>query len=269
MLIIDTHVHVGDTWEEPIETMLYQMEANGVSHAVLAQLNGHYDNTYILDCVKRHPGRFKAIILLDPLDKSRAKTLEHLKKQGASGMRINLRDEWDNEDVAFKAAGELGMIVSAIGNSTNFASAKFKKLLDNFPNTQFCLEHMGRSAKPGVDFAEPPHDGFKDSLECAKWPNTAIKVPGLGEIVKRPSRFPAGAGTLPFSEVKIPPLYDMAKEAYGVKLMMWASNFPPCAALEGYRHALQWVREYPGFQNGDDIEWIMGKTAAKYWGFSS
>jgi predicted TIM-barrel fold metal-dependent hydrolase len=49
--------------------------------------------------------------------------------------------------------------------------------------------------------------------------------------------------------------------------MMWGSNFPPCAALEGYRHALKWVRDYPAFQNGDDIEWIMGKSAAKLWGF--
>ncbi len=28
MLIIDTHVHTGDNWEEPIETLIYHMEKN-------------------------------------------------------------------------------------------------------------------------------------------------------------------------------------------------------------------------------------------------
>ncbi len=262
MLIIDTHCHTGDNWEEPIETLLYQMQANGVSHAVLAQLNGHYDNSYIIECTKRYPGKFKAVIILDPEDKSRTKTLESLHQQGASGLRINLRKEWDPDDPVFKVCGELGMIVSAIGKAENFASAAFKKLLDNFPKTQFCLEHLARSATAGVDFSEPPHDGYKASLECARWPNTTVKVPGLGEIVKRPLRFPAG---FPFS--KVPPLYEMAKEAFGVQRMMWGSNFPPCAQKEGYRNALQWVLKYPAFQTGDDLEWIMGKSAAKLWGF--
>ena len=154
------------------------------------------------------------------------------------------------------------MIVSVIGKAENFASAAFKKLLDNCPKTRFCLEHLARDARAGVDFSDPPHDGYKASLECARWPNTTVKVPGLGEIVKRPLRFPAG---YPFASV--PPLYDMAKEAFGVQRMMWGSNFPPCAQKEGYRNALQWVLKYPGFQSGDDIEWIMGKSAAKLWGF--
>jgi L-fuconolactonase len=266
MLIIDAHVHTGDTWEEPIEILMAQMELNGVSHALLAQFNGQYDNTYLLDCARRYGNKFKAVVNVDPQDKARTKALEALHKQGAAGIRLNSREEWDPDDPVFKLAGELGMPVSVIGTTKQFTSAAFKKLLDNCPKTQFCLEHLARSAKPGVDFAKPPHDGYMAALECARWPNTTVKVPGLGEIVERPSRFPAGH---PFSTSTIPPLFEMAKEAFGVQRMMWASNFPPCASLEGYRHALQWVRDYPAFQTGDDVEWIMGKSAAKLWGFPS
>jgi predicted TIM-barrel fold metal-dependent hydrolase len=61
----------------------------------------------------------------------------------------------------------------------------------------------------------------------------------------------------------------MAKRAFGVQRMMWGSNFPPCAAKEGYRNALDGVRKMPLLQGGDDLEWVMGKTAAKLWGFPS
>ena len=263
MLVIDTHCHTGNYWAEPVETLLYQMQANGVAHAVLAQMNGHYGNSYIIECTKRYPEKFRAVVIVDPEDKARTKKLESLHKQGASGLRINLRKEWDANDPVFQVCGGLGMIVSVIGNAENFASARFKKLLDSFPDTQFCLEHLCRSPNAGMDFTEPPHDGYEASLECAKWPNTTVKVPGLGEIVKQPLPFPESQ--FPFA--KIPPLYDMAKAAFGAHRMMWGSSFPSCAHKEGYRNALQWVLKYPGFQNGDDIEWIMGRSAAKLWGF--
>lgn len=263
MLIIDSHVHTGDKWAEPVEVLLFQMDANGVSHAVLIGHNGNYHNEYLLECVRRYEGRFKAVGLVDAQDPYRIKTLEAFHKAGGSGIRINLRkeEEWHPDNSLFKAAGELGMIVSCIGEAENFASARFKKLLDNCPNTHFSLEHLARS--PGADVAHPPYAGYQEALECARWPNTSIKVPGLGEIMKRPGRLPAGR---PWSTV--PPHYEMAKAAFGVQRMMWGSNFPPCAAKEGYRNSLNWVRELPVFQNSDDAEWVFGKSAAKLWGFS-
>ena len=266
MLIIDTHCHAALNWFEPIEAAIFQMDANGVSQAVLVQHNASYDNTYLLECTRRYPNRFKAVVLLHPQDTSKTKTLEGLHKQGAAGFRVLIRNrnEWQPNDAVFKLAGDLGMVVDIIGNPDDFASANFKKLLDNCPNTQFCIEHLVRSAKPGADVAVPPHDGYKAALECAQWPNTSVRVPGLSEIVKRPRPLPEG---FPFE--KWPPLFEMAKEAFGVQRMMWGSHFPACCALEGYRNALQGVRDHPAFQSGDDAEWVMGKSAAKLWGFAA
>ena len=264
MLIVDSHVHTGVNWSEPVDVLLYQMESNQVAHAVLAQHNGNYDNSYLLDCMRRHPGQFKVVGLVDLNDSARIKNLESLSKQGGSGIRINLRkeNEWDPDNPAFKAAGELGLIVSVIGRAENFASTRFKQLLDNCPKTHFCLEHLCRS--PGGDVSKPPYDAFEAALECARWPNTSVKVPGLGEILGKPHLLPTG---YPYDTV--PPHYEMAKRAFGVQRMMWGSNFPPCAAKEGYRNALDGVRKMPLLQGGDDLEWVMGKTAAKLWGFPS
>ena len=110
LLIIDSHVHTGENWSEPVEVLLHQMDANGVSHAVLVGHNGNYDNAYLLECVRRYPGRFKAVGLVDAQDPNRSKALESFHKQGGSGIRINLRkeNEWDPDNALFKAAGDLG-----------------------------------------------------------------------------------------------------------------------------------------------------------------
>jgi L-fuconolactonase len=201
--------------------------------------------------------------IVDTQDPNRIKILEDLHKGGGSGIRINLRKahEWDPDNSLFQAAGDLGMIVSCIGEAANFASARFKKLLDNCPNTHFSLEHLLRA--PGNDVAQPPYTHYAEALECAQWPNTSTKVPGLGEIMKRPTPLPPG---LPWPA--LPPHYELAKAAFGVERMMWGSNFPPCAAKEGYHNALNWVREMPVFQDPQDAAWVFAKSAAKLWGFA-
>ena len=264
LLIIDSHVHTGENWSEPVDVLLHQLGSNGVAHAVLAGHNGNYDNSYLLDCARRFEGRFKVVGLIDAQQPDSLKTLDAFHKAGGSGVRINLRKEkeWDPEDSLFRLAGELGLIISVIGHAENFAAARFKTLLDNCPSTHFCLEHLVRS--PGGDVVEAPFGAYAQALECAKWANTSVKVPGQGEILKKPGRLPVGypwGGT-------VAPHYEMAKTAFGVQRMMWGSNFPPCAAKEGYRNALSGIRDMPLFQDGDDAAWVMGKTAAKLWGFA-
>lgn len=264
MLIIDTQCHVALNWFEPVEAALYHMDAHGVAHAVLIQPNASYDNTYILECARRHQDRFKAVVLLHPHDKSKTKALAEMHKQGAAGFRMSMKSEWDADDPVFKRAGELGMVVDINGDAAGFASARFKKLLDNCPDTRFCIEHLARSPRAGGNVAVPPHEGYKAALECARWPNTTLKVPGLGEILERPTPLPIG---YPFEQW--PPLFEMAKEAFGVQRMMWGSHFPACCAQEGYGNVLRGVRDHPAFQAGDDAEWVMGKSAAKLWGFGN
>jgi len=263
MLIVDSHVHTGVNWSEPVDVLLYQMDTNGVDHAVLVQHNGNYDNSYLLNCMRDHPGKFKVVGLIDTTAADAPAMLEELHADGGSGFRVNLRKQetWSPDSDVFRVAGELGMIVSLIGHAENFASARFKQLLDACPKTHFSLEHLVRS--PGKDVFDPPYDVYEDALKCADWPNTSVKVPGLGEIVPKPHRLPAG---YPWDEM--PPHYAMAKAAFGVERMTWGSNFPPCAAKEGYRHALNGVKDMPLFAEGDDAAWVMGRTAAKMWGFA-
>ena len=89
-------------------------------------------------------------------------------------------------------------------------------------------------------------------------PNAFLKVPGLGEICPRPPRLDPQ-----FRFDDVPPLFEMAKEAFGVRRMMWGSDFPPSAGREGYANTLNGVMEHPAFADGDDKEWVVGRTAAR------
>ena len=262
MLIIDTHTHAGLNWFQPVETLLDEMNMNGVTGAVLVQHAGSYDNTYLFECEKRFPGRFKVAVQVDPQDPKPEGTLERLRRQGAAGVRFYPASKFKTKDpyAMWKRAGELGMVVTTggSGRADGFASKSFKKVLDACPDTHVQIEHLA-----GVGITDPPYTDYESALECAQWPNTSIKVPGLGEIVRRPAVLPVA---YPFH--KYPPLFEMALEAFGAKRMVWGSDFPPSAGLEGYRNALEGVRNYPAFKKGGVIEWILGKTAARVWGFA-
>ena len=54
MQIIDTHCHAGHNWFEPFETLLFQMDRNGVDGAVLIQHGGTYDNDYLSSAHRRN-----------------------------------------------------------------------------------------------------------------------------------------------------------------------------------------------------------------------
>ena len=259
MLIIDTHCHAGENWFEPIEILEFQMNRCGVVGAVLIQHGGSYYNSYLFEEASKRPGCFKVVGLIDPQSSDPEGDLERLAVAGAAGVRFDPAEKFNNAksmDLWIKA-GELGLIVSVRSNTVRLGSADFKNIVQTCSKTKFVIEHLAF-----VGMESPPYSEYTSALEIAKYPNTAIKIPGLAEICLRPPVL-----TPEFKFENIPPLFEMAKEAFGVKRMMWGSDFPPCAGREGYGNTLNGVCNHPAFRNGDDAEWVMGKTAARVWGF--
>jgi L-fuconolactonase len=54
-------------------------------------------------------------------------------------------------------------------------------------------------------------------------------------------------------------------DTFGSHRMMWGSDFPPCAAREGYTNAIQFPMKKVPFFTQKDKEWIFGKTALSVW----
>ena len=76
MQIVDTHVHIGRDHYEPVEMLLAQMELNGVSKTVLVQSTATLDNSYVLECRQRFPGRLAVVCRVDVDDPAAPDTLE-------------------------------------------------------------------------------------------------------------------------------------------------------------------------------------------------
>src|SRR5919202_3384175 len=123
MPIVDSHTHVAQSWYEPIETLLFEMDRNGVDQAVLIQMRGQTDNSYQAECVRSFPGRFASVGIVDTQRPYAEQALERLAESGATGVRFHLphRPPGDDPLALWRAAARLGLAGSCGGNNELFA----------------------------------------------------------------------------------------------------------------------------------------------------
>jgi L-fuconolactonase len=259
MTIADTHCHAGNNWFEPVEMLLNQMNANGVDKAALIQHRGTYDNAYLFECARRFAGRFAVVVIVDTGKNDAPAQLEKWAAEGAVGVRLAPLERSPGSDplAIWRKAADLGLVVSSLGGVDQFASDEFEQAVAEFPDMPIVIEHLA-GIRQG---AQPPYATFKRAIALSKYPNTYIKVGGLGEISQRPSVLGAD-----FAFDHTPPLIEMAYDAFGPRRMMWGSDYPPVSGREGYRNALQGVAQHPALANPADREWVMGKTALGVFG---
>jgi L-fuconolactonase len=253
-LTVDSHCHVSPIWYEPVETLLYQMDTNGVHGAVLIQMQGQTDNTYQQACVRRYPGRFASVVLVDPDQPDAPHELRRLADEGASGVRLRAAARSPGTDplAIWRTAAELGLAVSCPITPADLVP--FTQLLEALPRLTVVLEHLGGSSRADSDLS-----GREATFALARFPNVSIKVPGLGELAVRAN--PAWA-SFPF-ERPIPDALRQAYAAFGPERTMWGSDFPPVAAREGYANALQLCRAEFADEPDEARRSIFGEVAAR------
>ena len=229
MIIVDSHCHASPVWYEPVETLLFQMERYGVSHAVLVQMQGQTNNEYQFDCVRRYPGRFAPVVVIDTDQADAPETLRRLAEQGASGVRLRaaMRSPGDDPLAIWRAAGRLGLAVSCYGSGMEFATDAFARLVESVPEVTIVIEHLGSHSRPDADDAE-----------------RALPV----------------AEPFPFVQ-PIPPYLQQAYDAFGPRRMMWGSDYPPSGTREGYGNALHLPMEQFADKSEEDRAAIFGGTA--------
>jgi len=267
MVVVDTHCHASPYWFEPVEVLLDEMTRNGVDKAALIQFRGVYDNSYLIECMRRFPGRFSAVVIVDTQRPDAPERLEEWVKQGAEGVRLSPTERSSGRDplAIWRKAADLGIVVSSLGTLEEFASPGFEAVIKTLPGLNIILEHLGGVGAyfgPGRRDPTIPYETYKGVLGLARYPNTFMKVPGLGEICPRPTPF-----RQPFPFDNIPPLIEMAIDAFGPQRLMWGSDFPPVANREGYHNALRFPLEHVRFKSEADKEWIFGRTATTLWRF--
>jgi L-fuconolactonase len=261
MIIVDTHVHVALHTYEPVEILLTQMSYNDVAKSVLVQSTTTTDNTYLIECMRRFPGRFSLVCRVDVGSPSALEDLKRWHREGAESVRLRNfhRSPGDDPLAIWRQAAALGMPVSVGGLTEGFASAEFFGLVESLPNLKFVIEHlagMGIYAISDYTDVKPSDAQFRQALQLARYPNTYMKIHGMGEFCPPP---------FPYREIA--PYVQMAYDAFGPQRMMWGSDYPRVALREGYRNALRFTMEQMTFCSQADLEWIFGKTALSLWKF--
>lgn len=259
MRFVDSHCHASEVWYEPVETLLHEMDHNGVQQALLVQMLGQFDNAYLLDCRARHPQRLAAVVAVDPADTAAVGQLQRLAAAGAAGVRLrpDARSPGEDPYAIWRAARSCVLAVSCVGPAAGFLTTAFASLLQELPDLPIVLEHLGGWARPDCDRSEATRAGI---AALARFPSVSLKVPGLGQLTARGPRLPALGRALSLESGAI--VLELLQRFGGGRLM-WGSDFPPVASREGYRNALRWMEELLGDVSADQRAEIFGGAARR------
>jgi L-fuconolactonase len=258
-MIIDTHCHASTRWYEPVETLLFNMDRNGVDSAVLIPLLGAYDSADMIAAVRRYPDRVVWFAAVDPV---RADVLDGIRKARDAGARgLRMRAGWRSEGARpmalWEEAEALGLAVSLVGPAASFVDGALGDVAAHCSRLPLILEHLGGLARPDVGDREAM---LEPVCALASHPNLSIKLPGLGQLA---SRTALDHGGVPLDLTGVRGILDRIFGCFGSERIMWGSDFPPVAAREGYGHALHWTREFLADRGETALEDVFGGVAAR------
>ena len=261
MDVIDTHCHASPWWLEPVETVLFQMDRNGVDKTVLVQVRGDFDNAYLLECARAHPGSFSVMGVVDTTQPDAADALTRWHDAGVGSVRLAMpgRPADGDTTTVWRRAAELRMPVSTDSNALEVTADTAKRLIEELPALPIIVEHDGFLRLPEADREQ----GFRELLKLARYPNVYMKVHGFGGVLPKPTppRDP------PFDLADVPDHIDRAIDAFGASRLMLATGFPLSSSREGYANIVRLVSEYLGRWSAGEREAVLGGTAASLFNF--
>jgi L-fuconolactonase len=272
-MIIDTHLHV---WSDdcatypfadgrtginpaPVELLNETMAAAGVDKAVIVQpIHYLYDNSYVASCLRRFPGKFAAVGLVDRQAPDAPDQLERLvKEDGFGGLRIHLSRpddpaEWaaPDQDPIWQRAQDLG--VGFISHGPAALLPALEPIIARFPEVPLVLDHIGGAPTD----EEPPFPLLSNVLNLARYPRVYVKFTPQNHKSKMP--FPHQDTFAAFRRI-----YD----AYGPQRLMWGTNFPGVLKGGGYGPALELFQTHMDFLTDEDKEWLFHRAALQVWSF--
>lgn len=267
MTLVDAHVHVWtrdpaypfarETPAPParsatVEELLEVMESNGVGRAVLVQpIQYRWDNRYLADALRRHPGRFAAVCRVDPEDPAAPDHLARWTEEGFHGVRISpaadSAGDWFEGplmDPLLEQAGALGVPLLLLTRPPRLS--RLSELLDRHPGVDVCVDHMA-DADPGAE------EEVAALLALARHPRVRVKISHTWSLSREgyPWRDTWG-------------LVRRVRDAFGSERLLWCSDWPVSAAHAEYGQTMRAV-DALGLFTPSEMEAVMGGNAAEWW----
>ncbi len=269
---IDAHVHVWtpDTKRYPLAPgwsrqqmrpesftpwqLLAHARPVGVQRVVLIQMSFYgFDNSYMLDTIRRFPGVFSGVAVIDEHDRPAA-TMRRLLSQGVRGFRIHpgCRDlqQWIDSPgmhTMWRTAAETGQAICALVNPE--ALPLLDRMCQRYPDTTLVVDHFGRI---GIDGRIRNAD-LKNLCRLARHQHTYVKVSAYYALGKKKA---------PYTDLL--PMIRRVYEAFGPQRLMWASDCPfQVQNGHTYPDSIDLIRRRADFLSDADRQWILRKTAQR------
>lgn len=267
---IDAHVHVwsADIGRYPLkpgfskdqmklpaftpEDLFKHARPAGVNRIVLIQMSYYgYDNSYMLDVMKAHPGVFSGVAVIDPDDHPRETMLE-LAGRGVRGFRIaagrSAPDQWlagKGMAAMWQCGAEHRLAICPLINPIHLPS--LGQMADKFPETPVVIDHLARIGADG-QFRDSDIDAL---CSLRRHKNINVKVSAFSAL---------GAKVAPYLDLA--PLIRRVVNAFGPQRLMWATD-GPWQMMGGHKYidSIELIRSKLDFLNGRDKEWLLRNTA--------
>ena len=232
------------------EELLALARPNGVGRIVLIQMSYYrYDNSYLLDTMRRFPGVFSGVGLVDDIVARPQDQMRELAKHGVRGFRINPGKQTvaPGMNAMWKCAAEDGLALCPLINPE--ALPVIDRLCRQFPQTRIVLDHFARVGVTGEIRAADV-----DALcQLARHKHTYVKVSAFYALGKKQAPY-----------LDLAPMIRRVLDAYGPERLMWATDCP-FQLKEGHTYAgsLELIRDRLDFLSASDQQWLLRKTAEK------
>ncbi|MCC6628452.1 MAG: amidohydrolase [Chloroflexi bacterium] len=272
--IIDTHVHVWALDEGhqpppsavlkppasamPVEWLLDDMAIAGIDHCVLVTSSAFgWDNSYMVECLERYPGVFRAVGLIDPRAPDNADHLRQWVAQGLSGFRFHplyFPDEpsWVDDpanDALWRAAADTGAIFQF--HLWPRHAVPLARMIERHPTVRVIVDHIG---KP--DVTEPaPYPSYQPVLRLADFPLVWVKI-GDYQI--------ASQVEFPWPDTR--PFVAALRRAFGPERLIWGTGYAGTGRLVPLRQALAYVHEHLDLSEVD-LDLILDRTPRALFSF--
>lgn len=230
----------------------------GVGRVVLIQHSTYhrFDNACILDAVKRHPQRFRAVGMVDDLKPGAGAEMKRLLPLGTTGFRITPNIHKNNDEKwletagmqeMWKTAAETRQSMCCLINPHNLSGVD--AMCEKFADTPVVIDHFARI---GVD-GEIRDADVANLARLARHKHTAVKVSAYYALGKKQP-----------PHLELVPMIKRLYDAFGPSRLMWASDCPyQVQGVNNYKASISLIRDKIDFLTADDKQWLLRKTAEK------
>jgi predicted TIM-barrel fold metal-dependent hydrolase len=275
--VVDSHLHVWDRTAaglDPgpmevgyspqatasVELFMDYMDEAGVDRAVFVQpWFYHWDNGYMVSCLRRFPDRFRGVCVIDPRGRKAPAELRRWRDQGVTGIRLRPlragerpgRGPWlaaDETLPLWEALAETGTIACVLHGGADLG--RLVPVLERFPSLRIVVDHLNNPV-PANGLGQP---AFRALLDLARHPQVHVKLSGFHHWSGE--RYPY-RDSLPFVEAAV--------RAFGAARCMWGSDFPHVLAGCGYVRSRHLLAREATFLSKEELALVMGGTADRLW----